>query len=265
MVRVMMLAALSEEHSRLRRRTAPWKREPPRSLPTYRKRFPGAECLLLETGMGRRSIELALERLHGDRRPHLILSFGFAGSLDAELGVGKVGLGERFIRLAAPSANRLEGPMLVAPTESTLGRHASAWGLERVRVATMETVQDKMALARHLGGSGTLVDMETYFAAEAAAALGTAFVSIRSVSDALADAIDFDVGALSDPEGRIRISRVLRQAGRSPRMLLSLGAAWKRSRQAADSLADVLQSLLLLPPEELEAICREQHVTTLSP
>ncbi len=260
MIRIVMLAALPQEHACLRRRTPPWERVGRRERPAYRKRLAGTEYLLLETGMGRRGIEQTLE-IMCKNPPDLIVSLGFAGSLDPHLSVGALGLGESFIGLAGTNADEMEGPLIRAPAGSTLARHASAWGLTPVRIATVEKVQDKVALAARLGGRLTLVDMESYFAARAAADLGSAFVSMRSVSDGPTDTIDFDVAALSDSEGRVRISRVVRQAACSPTLLRSLAAAWKRARRAADSLARAAQSLLALPAQEVESIGREQRIS----
>ncbi|MHC1743526.1 MAG: hypothetical protein AB9873_10900 [Syntrophobacteraceae bacterium] len=264
MIRIALFTALAQEHTPLRRLTSPWERLKHRAARAYGKRFDNVECLLFETGMGRDRIERAIELACTNGAFDLVVSAGFAGSLDEQVGVGQVCIGEHFLTLPRLSPLTPEGTLLTSPVGAVATRFAAAMDLPRVRVATVERVQDKGALCQAIGGRATLVDMETYFAARAAAERSLAFLSLRSVSDGLEDPIDFDVEALSNAEGRIQVSRVIRQIGRSPRLLLSLIAAWKRSRPAAASLARTLHALLTLPSDDLDRIIKEQRVSTVA-
>lgn len=264
MIRIAIFTALPQEHALFRRKTPPWETVQAGPVGSYRKIFSDRECILTETGMGRRGIERALDWAYRGTSPDLILSAGFAGSLDPRFEVGEVFLGEQFLVVRGASALGREDPALSCPAGPTLAAFARTAGLRRVRVATVEAVQGKPALCERLGGASTLVEMETYFTAMTAAKRETPFLSIRSVSDGLGDAIDFDVAALSDADGRVLVSRVIQQIVRSPRLLASLLSAWKRSRLAASSLAAVLRAFFSLPSEDLERIIHEQRVSILT-
>jgi nucleoside phosphorylase len=264
MIQIVIFTALPQEHTLFRRMTSPWEPTGSVNLRSYRKHLSEREVILIETGMGRRAIQRALDEVLRGSDPDLILSTGFAGSLDQGLGVGKVCLGDHFLTVHGRSPLKRQSAELTCPTGPALERLGSEWGLARVRVATVEEVLAKQPLCEHLGGASTLVDMETYFTAMAAAKRGIPFLSIRSVSDGLSDVIEFDIAALTDQDGRVLVSRVIWSLLKSPRLLGSLIAAWKRSRHAASSLAAVLQAFLSLPSEDLGRILQEQRVSILT-
>lgn len=265
MTRMALFMALPQEHAPLRRLTAPWELVQRWPLRTFLKRLPDRDWLLIESGMGRCAIERALEWAFRYMKPDCILSAGFAGSLDERLRVGQVCLGEHYMSYAGPLPTAGRTPGLQNPTGPTLERFRSPRRLAHARVVTVELVQNKRALHEELGGASMLVDMETYYAAAAAAKRRVPFVSMRSVSDSLDDAIDFDVEVLTDAHGHIVISRVVRQVVQAPRILVPLLSAWKRSRVAGAALAEAARAFLSLPSRDIEGVLGEQHVSVLDP
>lgn len=263
MIRVALFTALAQEHTLLRRQTAPWKRLKDRSIRTYRKRLNNVVCTLFETGMGRVAIERAFELALEDGDFDLVVSAGFAGSLDDTIGIGEVCVGEHFLAMAGTQPIIPQAPVLRCPTGPAALCFIKAWELTRTRVATVERVVDKPTLSEAIGGKATLVDMETYHAAVNAARRSVAFLSMRSISDGLNDAIDFDVEALTSADGHILASKVIRELGRSPRLLASLITAWRRSQRAAPPLAKALRAFLTLPSRDLKRIIVEQRVSVV--
>ncbi len=261
MIRIALFTALAEEHAFLRHLTPPWERLKLHAVRTYRKRFNNVTCTLYETGMGREAFERAFEFAFADGDFDLVVSAGFAGSLDETIDVGAVCVGERFLALSGALPLQPERTLLASPTRPAALCFTKAWDLRRARVATVERLQDKRSLAEAIGGRATLVDMETYHAAMGAAKRSVAFLSLRSVSDGLNDPIDFDVETLISADGHIQIHRVMREIGRSPRLLASLITAWRRSRRAAAPLAKALRAFLTLPSGDLRRIIEEQRVS----
>ncbi len=263
MIRIALFTALAQEHTVLRRLTPPWERLKNHTVRTYRKRFKSVICTLFETGMGKEAFQRAFELAFDDGDFDLVVSAGFAGSLDETIDVGAVCVGERFLALSGELPLKPERTLLASPTRPAALCFTRAWGLRRARVATVERVQDKRSLADAIGGRATLVDMETYHAAMGAAKRSVAFLSLRSVSDGLNDPIDFDLETLVSAEGHIQIHRVLREIGRSPRLLGSLITTWRRSRRAETPLAKALRGFLTLPSRDLRRIIQEQRVSVV--
>jgi hypothetical protein len=98
------------------------------------------------------------------------------------------------------------------------------------------------------------MDMESYLVARFCSRNHIPFLSLRAISDGVSDEIDFDLTAISDNRGRVRIPLVLASVLRNPRLLRSYYLSWKRSQIAAKNLGKVLYSFLNLPIAEIRTL-----------
>jgi adenosylhomocysteine nucleosidase len=186
--RIGFIAALDVESSSLRRAAA------------------GDDSwLVLQSGPGPTRAAAAAERaLDGGAR--LLVSFGFAGALDAAVVSGTV-LAPR--RVVAEGA----APLVVAlPWHARVAALADEFLLTTGDLLTvpaaLESPAAKRAAARASGAIA--VDMESAAVAGAAANAGVPFVALRVVVDALDDALPRGALAFIDERGNRRLTPVLR-------------------------------------------------------
>jgi nucleoside phosphorylase len=286
-MRTVLLFAIPEEHAHFKKATGPWQLTHRTPFKTFLRTTPSRELVLMETGMGQKQLLEALHWLLLKTLPDLIVGAGFAGSLSEDLAVGDVCLGESYACLeegvpalfcpeiaATPFQNAASGAWGSAAGESEAqpgitfspesGAHDASrsmlfcrqYRLHGTRMVTVNQPQPKPLLARKFTDRASIMDMESYFAARFCYERRIPFLGIRAVSDGLRDEIDFDLNAISDGRGRVRIPLVMASVIKSPRLLMSYCHSWKRSRKAAGTLGRVLAELIALPTEELLALAR---------
>lgn len=280
-----LLFALPEEYASFKRAKEPWQLIHRTPFRTFLHTALSCELVLVETGMGQKQLLEALSWLLGKTRPDLIIAAGFAGSLSPDLVVGAVCLGEAFSYVeedvcahsspeitatsfqaaafgawdGAPGASEADPTATFrmepgAKTGSRLIQVCRQYRLHRTRMVTVNQPQPKPLLARKFAQKASIVDMESYFAVRFCYERQIPFLGVRAVSDGLWDEIDFDLGAISDARGRVKIPRVLVSVVRSPGLVRSYYRSWKRSRTAAFRLGRALAGLVGLSAEELGAV-----------
>ncbi len=286
-MRTVLLFALPEEHASFRTATGPWCLTCQTPFKTFLCTTLSHDLVLVETGMGQEPLCRALSWLLELPHPDLIISAGFAGSLSEHLSVGDVCLGEAFMcfdedyglhrsgevaRAALPDAASRNHDGLASVMECSplatfhlkrdsehprqwlplAGRHL----FHQARIITVTRPQQKALLAHRFAEGTSLMDMESYYAVRFCFERRIPVLAIRVVSDGLEDELDFDLGAISDDQGKVRVARVLASVIRSPRLMRSYYHAWRRSRTAARSLGSFLTGVLALPERDLEGLVR---------
>ncbi len=191
----------------------------PGSLWRVRPRRGGAsEVLVGWSGVGRRATEAAVARL-AELRPVRILHLGVAGGLDGGLQAGDALLLARIHHEGDQVSSDLTalGPGLVQALMAA-GVRTGAVGVTVGRVVT--TPASKRALAERYAGAA-VVEMESFWAARAAAAAGVPLLCLRVVCDGAGEALP-DLTAALDPVGRPRPLALLSHLARRPREALAL-------------------------------------------
>jgi nucleoside phosphorylase len=190
----------------------------------------------------------ATRSLLADSCPHLLVSFGIAGSINDNLQIGDVvvsgnscfvdrGLLGQFQPLACLSekawhaASRVlesDGALLVSGTAITT--HGSQVNLQGL---------DKMA--------SPVLEMETWGIAQVAAEKGIPLLSIRSVSDRPQSPIPFDLETILDEKDNIRFGKLIMMVFRRPQLLFKSRQMMQNSRKAANHAARALVAVLSQP------------------
>ena len=132
--------------------------------------------------------------------------------------------------------------------------------IRRTQIVTVNQPAPKQQLSREYENGLTIMDMESYFVGRFCHEKNIPFLSFRAVSDGFLDEIDFDLAAITDARGQVRIPLVLASVLRNPRLLRSYCLSWKRSTKAAKSLGKVLAGLVNLPSAELLSLIQENHL-----
>ena len=210
----------------------------------------GKELTLIETGMGKTGAAEAFRWTMGVGRPDLIVSMGFAGSLCDDFDVGRVILGNRFLYLPSSPVSWRHA-VLRMEIPPGLEAYCRGGGIEIAQVVTADRPESKAETSRRFAEAPSVMDMESYILCRCSHEEGIPFLSLRAVSDGVDDEIDFDVDAISDSAGTIRISKVISATIAKPRLIRSFLASWQRSRRAAEQLAGALANLLSVRENDL--------------
>jgi nucleoside phosphorylase len=193
--------------------------------------------LVLQSGPGPKRAAAAAARAL-DAGARLLVSFGFAGALDAAVVSGTV-LAPR--RVVAEGA----APLVVSlPWHARIAALADDFRLASGDLLTatvaLESPAAKRAAARASGA--VAVDMESAAVAATAARAGVPFVALRVVVDALDDALPRGALAFVDERGNRRWAPVLRavfSAGQW-RPLVTLARRYGLARRVLERLAHAL-------------------------
>jgi nucleoside phosphorylase len=200
-------------------------------------RFAGARLVAQVCGIGGDRAADAADGLIKSHRPDALVSVGFSGGLSQQLKPGDVvrvglimkasGVCYRLSDSAAPEADRVHLPA----KEEVPGALLTADQL-------IEGVSDKSRLLKLTGCP--VVDMESYWIAEACAHAGTPMVSIRAVSDPHDFALPAEAGAWINPDGEVRPLGLAGSIAKRPWRIATLITLGKHAKSAGDGLADAL-------------------------
>jgi len=192
----------------------------------FRQRMPSASpwCIHL-TGMGAASARQSMKILHS-LRPEAVLTCGFAGALNPQLGLGDV--------------------VFQADAIMDLEAKFAAAGARAARFLQVDQViwksEDKLSLWRT--AQADAVDMESQVIREICHAAGLPSATLRAISDTATDDLPLDFNYYLLPDGKPRWLRlggaVLQNRSLIPR-LIQLRRGF---RLAASNLAQVRYSVL---------------------
>ncbi|MGI8435399.1 MAG: hypothetical protein ACR2NX_00615 [Chthoniobacterales bacterium] len=184
----------------------------------------GHDVHVLHTGVGEKSTRERIGPFLKARRPSLLISSGFAGSLSEKLCVGDVFVAQNF-SCDAVASDTLSFPRAKLATASTV----------------LESPAERAQFAR--ARNADAVDMETVWIAEACREVGIPILSLRVISDDFAEPLPaparvlFDVNRQRTPLLRLAahiaahpaaLPRLIRFAGRITRVRQNLTDALVR-------------------------------------
>ena len=245
--RIVLLAALPLEvrpflrRSRARRRRGlPW--------PAWEFALGAVRGLLALSGMGAGAAREAAARLVAQFRPHFLVSLGFGGAVSPELPPGALVLGESFYRFD-PATRVLDSiPRLAAPWPwpELLGSLAAAGlGAFSGSLITTPYIIHKADQAGPLRSLAyPVLDLESAAVAEVARAAGLPCLGLRAITDTAAEEIPDFLAPTEGEPGAVGLLEALGWLAADPRRLKDLVHLWRRSRLAADRLAEALMVLL---------------------
>jgi adenosylhomocysteine nucleosidase len=218
---------------------------------------------ILLTGIGRQNAEKSLReflnscRSRGDEtqikkeletphvvsyEPNLVLTCGFAGGLNPDLKLGDV----VFELPLTPSLSPSDGERVSARTGEGLVAKLLAGGAKPAklfcadRIAT--TVAEKKALRDETGADA--VEMESAAIHAVCHERGIPCATIRVISDTANEDLPLDFNALAKPDKSLDFGKLFLAIAKSPGKIGALMALQKKTKFAAERLADVLIEIL---------------------
>jgi adenosylhomocysteine nucleosidase len=201
---------------------------------------PQPELELLETGEGIANAERNVEDWLEHRSARAVLSIGFAGALSTALHVGDLVVAETVHgSQITPDPNLLAAAIQVRPDGAV--HFGTAVTAERIVWQSSE----KHALAGLLAADQlAFVDMESTAIAAVCARRGVPFLIVRSISDLFDEDLPLDFNQCRDSDGRVRSSKVMRDALLKPGSISGLLELRKRSQLCAERMAEFVRRLL---------------------
>lgn len=205
------------------------------------------ECRVhvLLTGVGCRGSRFALHHaLQGDC--DLCVSAGLAGGLRDGFRIGDVVAARRAVALGTKAS--------VASNTSLL----TVAGICGAKTANVSLTSDALAVTsaqkRQLAPLGEIVEMESYHVLRAAQAARVPAVVLRAISDTVDEDLPMNFDPLMDAQGELSVRKLLGRLARDPRKIPELARFGKKSRRAADALAEFLDRCVGRFPSPLDDV-----------
>jgi adenosylhomocysteine nucleosidase len=183
---------------------------------------------VLITGVGQKNAEKSLREFFTKKNTRQVFTCGFAGGLNPNLKLGEVvfetsdeTLRVKFLNAGAKPANFFCAD----------------------RIAT--TVAEKNKLRAETGADA--VEMESAAIHAVCAERGIPCATVRVISDTANEDLPLDFNALSKPDKNLDFGKLFMAIAKSPRKIDALMQLQKKTKFAAEQLADVLSKILEQP------------------
>ncbi len=205
----------------------------------------GQTCVLITSGMGVQRAREAAQTLVEMVAPRRLISFGIAGAVESDLGIGDVVMAEAVCRLEQGVIGfplPLEPwpePAREAAARALTRRGARLWAGTAVTTAGSQVAEGQLGEMRH-----PILEMETVGIAQVAAEKGIPLSSLRAISDGPCAPIPFNLGEVMDKDANLQAGRLLKAIIRHPQIVFQSGRLVRNSRIAANNVAVALVAAL---------------------
>lgn len=222
----------------------------------------GAEVGVVLTGVGSRQAALAVSKVSWGELDDMqfCISSGLAGGLKPDYSVGQVLAARTVVAESIPT----DAPGAIVESSTALLSFAAECGASVVeRFYSTERAIGTAHEKRHLGETADAVEMESFQVLRKARADGIPGVAIRSISDAVDEDLPLDMNEVFTERGEVSIPRVLGQVALRPQSLPGLVRLGRKSKHAAESLAEFLDRYIVAFSERAKAL--ESRAAAASP
>jgi adenosylhomocysteine nucleosidase len=184
-----------------------------------------SDISILVTGIGRANAEKSLREFLATHPPKLVLTCGFAGGLNPDLKLGDV--------------------IFEIPQPSTFNLQLSTYGATPAKIFCADhiatTVAEKKALRAETGADA--VEMESAAIHAVCRERGIACATVRVISDTANEDLPLDFNALSKPDKTLDFGKLFLAIAKSPGKIGALMQLQKKTKFAAEQLAEVLAKI----------------------
>jgi adenosylhomocysteine nucleosidase len=204
------------------------------------------------TGIGRQNAEKSVRSFLNSCSPELVLTCGFAGGLNPELKIGEV-VFEIFPRSSrgdeaqiefgirnSEFGNRLEPPYVGCYEKLVAAgaKPAKFFCADRIAI----TIAEKKKLRDGTGADA--VEMESAAIHAVCAERGISCATVRVISDTANENLPLDFNALAKPDKNLDFGKLFFAVAKSPGKIGALLELQKKTKFAAERLAEVLSKIL---------------------
>ena len=209
----------------------------------YQSEFCGFPLTLVQMGIGKNVSDI-IQHLLKCFRIQLMVSSGFAGSINPAVGVGDLVIGKHVLY---SSQEELKGEIQI---DSTLSCDATIMDLAIKLcgndafkshcgdILTVNKIIRQSSVKKHVGNqtSAIAVDMESFAIAERAHAMGIPFVVARAISDGIDEDLEIHENMVTKG-GNVNISATARHLLNKPHHIPYLNRLRKQTKSATDTLS----------------------------
>jgi adenosylhomocysteine nucleosidase len=188
-----------------------------------------ADIFILITGIGCQNAEKSMREFLAINSPKLVLTCGFAGGLNPDLKLGEV-----VFELAGPAANDQK---LVANLAAAGAKLAKFFCVDRIAT----TVAEKKKLRGETGADA--VEMESAAIHAVCRERGIPCATVRVISDTAHENLPLDFNALAKPDKKLDFGKLFLAIAKSPGKIGALMQLQKKTKFAAEQLANVLAKI----------------------
>ena len=207
---------------------------------------------ILVTGIGRQNAEKSIREFLAGNSPELVFTCGFAGGLNPELEIGDV-----VFEIPSCSSRGNEAQTEIGNRQSAIGNkmeppHVGCYdkliaaGAKPVkffcadRIAT--TAAEKKTLREQTGADA--VEMESAAIHAVCAERGIPCATVRVISDTANEDLPLDFNRLSKPDKSLDFGKLFLAIGKSPGKIGPLMELQRKTKFAAERLAEVLNEII---------------------
>jgi adenosylhomocysteine nucleosidase len=185
------------------------------------------DVAIIVTGVGRKNAEKSLREFLATNSPELVLTCGFAGGLNPELRLGDV-----VFEVQSPES-KVQSQLL-----ATGAKPAKFFCAERIAT----TVAEKKKLRGETGADA--VEMESWAIYAVCRERGIPYATVRVISDTANEDLPLDFNQLSKSDKNLHYGKLAQALLLSPWKIGALLKLQKKTKFAAEQLADVLAKLI---------------------
>ena len=198
----------------------------------------GQSCVLITSGMGVRRARQAAQVLVQEYDPHMLISFGIAGAVEADLDIGDVVLPQAFCKLE----HGIPGELTALAPWPALALEAANQELTRLKqhiyLGTAVTTNGSNGSQAQLEGlAHPVLEMETAGIAEIAAKSGIPLLSLRAISDGPRAPLPLDLAEVMDEDANLKMGKMLISIIRNPSIILKSRQMMRNTTLAAKHAA----------------------------
>ena len=204
----------------------------------------GHQVSILITGVGRKNAEKSLREFLATNSPDLVLTCGFAGGLNPDLKLGEViyelmdRRGELHESLTEEENGDSQSSSLREKLIAAGAKPAKFYCADRVAV----TVAEKKKLRVDTGADA--VEMESLAIYAVCAERGISYATVRVILDTASEDLPLDFNQLAKSDMNLHYGKLAWAIAKSPGKIGALMELQKKTRFAAERLAEVLGKLI---------------------
>lgn len=204
----------------------------------YRFQLPLWDCVLVECGWGMFRAEEATEVLIDQVHPALLVSFGIAGAVEAELNIGDVVCAVNHFLLQNGKIQKKKASSSLSPSAQRAIEKSLKPGGARLYSGTTVTTRGSQLIPKNPEAlTHPVLEMETAGIVQAAIETRIPLISLRGISDGPVAPIPFDLDAMVDEDYRMHMGKVILAILKRPAILAQALNMSKNSKLAADNAA----------------------------
>ncbi len=216
----------------------------------YQAEFCGFPVTLVQTGVGK-NVSEAIHQLSTYFRIQLMVSSGFAGSVNPKVGVGDLVIGRRVLsssRGVSEEGIHIDATLPCNASAVDIAVALSSAGALKFHcgdILSVDKIIRQSSLKTHIGSqtSAIAVDMESFAIAERANAMGIPFIAVRAISDGVDE--DMEVGEdMVTRGGNVNISATVRYLLNKPHHIPYLNRLRKQTKLATHTLSSFFPNFI---------------------